>query len=250
MKSSAAARQVEQALESGELKEGSPAYQAYSDAFSAHLRSRVAVNQGRDGAASRAALDAKRDMNRAARLVKEQKRAKPALSVQETNARIDHDLREVNPRWSRFDPAYSNNCTSVVQAYELRRRGQEVQAGPVEGDEEKGRSMSSMENTWDTKFTLALSSGDDMGDGGQVEIEKAFAEPGSRGIIAVMWKSGGAHVFNVENVGGTVRFVDGQRTPPRTDASMHFSRSEMTFYMRLDDKPTPPARATAPFLQS
>ncbi|MFJ2217887.1 toxin glutamine deamidase domain-containing protein [Streptomyces sp. NPDC101062] len=80
-------------------------------------------------------------------------------------------------------------------------------------------------------------------------MEEAFKEPGSRGVVYVAWRSGGAHVFNVENVDGTVRFVDGQPNPPVTKAGWYFRRSLLTRWVRLDDKPTPAPDATARYLE-
>jgi hypothetical protein len=45
------------------------------------------------------------------------------------------------------------------------------------------------------------------------------------------------HVFNVENVRGTVRFVDGQ--VGRTDVGGYFAVGKNTMYMRTDDLPRP-----------
>jgi hypothetical protein len=104
-----------------------------------------------------------------------------------------------------------------------------------------GRPLSAIERTWGVKFKP----------GTKADIEQAFSEPGSRGVVYIQWKPPfqGAHVFNVENVGGEVRFVDGQPHPPLTDASLHFARGHNTAYVRLDDKPTPPADATKPYLE-
>jgi hypothetical protein len=120
-----------------------------------------------------------------------------------------------------------------------------VQAGPLEehlwfsegGD--GGRSLGVIEGPWGRKFTP----------GTKAEIEQAFKEPGSRGSVAIRWPDGSGHVFSVENVGGQVRFVDGQPTPPLTDVSHYFNEGHSTAYVRLDDLPTPPESATKPYLE-
>lgn len=99
--------------------------------------------------------------------------------------------------------------------------------------------MEAIERPWGRKFT----------DGTKAEIEDAFRDPGTRGIVYIRWHSGGAHVFNVENVGGKVRFVDGQPTPPVMDASNYFKLGSNTKYLRLDDLRTADPRATKPYLE-
>jgi hypothetical protein len=150
---------------------------------------------------------------------------------------IDRALEKVNPRWEQGKSAYGENCTGVVQAYELRRRGFDAQAGPLEKELRSdegglgGRTAAAIEKPWGRNFTTAT----------KQEIDKAFEDPGSRGIVRISWNYPlrGAHVFNVENVGGEVRYVDGQPTPPQSDASRYFNVGGDTAYIRTDDLPTP-----------
>jgi transcription antitermination factor NusG len=151
------------------------------------------------------------------------------------NQKIDSILDRLNPQFDRSKSAYSENCTGVVQAYELQRRGTNAQPLPLETplrtDEggPGGRPLGSIEAPWGDRFKP----------GGRTEIEKAFSEPGSRGVVYIQWKMGGAHVFNVENIEGTVRFVDGQPTPARKDASKYFDVGFNTHYLRLDTVKNP-----------
>jgi hypothetical protein len=170
------------------------------------------------------------------------------VAEQKVDREIDQTLDKVNPQFDRTKSAYSENCTGVVQANELRRRGSEVEAGPLEKhlrtDEggPGGRLLEVIQKPWDRSFTP----------GTKAEIEEAFKQPGSRGVVFIAWSGpgGGGHVFNVENVGGKVRFVDGQPTPPVSDASHYFNVGHDTRYVRLDDRATPPESATKPYLES
>jgi hypothetical protein len=67
------------------------------------------------------------------------------------------------------------------------------------------------------------------------EIVRAFKKfgPGARGIVAVLWRFGGGHVFNLENVGGKVQFVDPQTGEP--DVTRYFDHAEWAAYVRVDD---------------
>lgn len=141
------------------------------------------------------------------------------------------DLRKVNPNFDPSNPAYAANCVNVVQAYELRRRGMDVEATglPEEMWQNGGRPLSDLTDTWGRGFT----SGD------QADIEHAFQDfgPGSRGVVYLEWKNGGGHVFNVENIGGKVYFVDAQNNT--IDASKYFQNGVDPQYVRLDDLPAP-----------
>jgi hypothetical protein len=169
------------------------------------------------------------------------------LAEKKIHTEVNEALEKVNPKFDVARSAYSENCTGVVQANELRRRGEDAEAGPLEKhlrtDEggPGGRSLSTIEKAWGGKFVP----------GTKAEIEEAFKQPGSRGIVYIAWNGpgGGAHVFNVENVGGKVRYVDGQPTPPTRDASHYFALGRATKYLRVDDRPTPSSSAIDPYLE-
>jgi hypothetical protein len=170
----------------------------------------------------------------------------PVKEAAATNHAIDRILAKINPEFKPKESAYSENCTSVVQTYEMRRRGPagvDLTAGPLEPHLRTdhggpgGRPLSAIEQPWGGKFRA----------GSKTDIEQAFSDPGSRGVVFIQWNTGGGHVFNVENVGGTVRFVDGQPIPPVTDASYYFNLGRTTGYIRLDDLPIPPFTAIEKF---
>ncbi|MCU1648287.1 MAG: hypothetical protein JWN03_8562 [Nocardia sp.] len=165
-----------------------------------------------------------------------------------TNAEVDRVLGEVNTKFDPKQSAYAENCTSCVQAYEIRRRGlagPDLTASPLEkplrSDEggPGGRPISEVSQAWGGQWQA----------GTRAEIEAAFSEPGSRGTVFITWKSGGGHVFTVENVGGTVRFLDSQPTPPVLDAANYFDHGGNTQYIRLDDKPTPPFASVEKYVE-
>ncbi|MFI5748883.1 toxin glutamine deamidase domain-containing protein [Streptomyces sp. NPDC051644] len=231
---SAAARAVEKAISQNEINVHSDAYATYRQARTAADMGRTAALAGDNDAAAQWALRAKQNMQRAAQQVAEASKRKDR--IEETNGLIEVALERVNPKYEPGNHDYTHNCSNVVQAYELRRRGRDVQAGP-----RTEFPNSVMEATWGGKYHYV-----EPGlDHGRSAVEAVFSEPGSRGIVYVAWKTGSAHVFNVENVGGRVRFVDGQPTPHVTDASHYFALSKMCGYLRIDDKPTPPLESLA-----
>ncbi|MFI1312888.1 toxin glutamine deamidase domain-containing protein [Streptomyces albidoflavus] len=242
---SAAARTYRQALDDGGIDYGGGAWRAHERARSSADRARAAAEAGDHEAAERAALDAKNQMNHAAFLARfdGQGRVARAAEARRTTKQVDKALADANPKYQAGVRAYSHNCTHVSQAYELRRRGLDVQAAP---DTTGGRNYMEYSEPWGgwRKFTHCSSAPDV----GRSQVERAFAEPGSRGIVRVRWKNGGGHAFNVENVGGKVRFIDAQPNPPVTDASHYFSHATESGFLRLDDKPTPSKEALKSFI--
>ncbi|MFF9785645.1 toxin glutamine deamidase domain-containing protein [Streptomyces nigrescens] len=243
---SAAAKAYRQAVDDGEVDYGGAAWAAHRRAESSAARARFAAAIGDHDRAERAALDAKNAMNHAARIARfhtQSKRAR-AADARRANKGVEQALQKSNPKYYPGVRAYSHNCTHVAQAYELRRRGMDVEAAP---DKTGGRSVYDYSQPWGglQQYTECDNSAPDVG---RSEVERAFAEPGSRGLVRVRWKNGGGHAFNVENVDGTVRFIDAQPTPPVTDASHYFSLAESSGFIRLDDKPTPHKQSLASFI--
>ncbi|WP_431954009.1 toxin glutamine deamidase domain-containing protein [Nocardia lijiangensis] len=171
-----------------------------------------------------------------------------AKAAFKTNSAIDRTLAKVNPRYREkgTGSAYSDNCTSCVVAYEMKRRGLPgagYAAGPLEEYLRRenlgpgGRPIQVLQSLFGAKFKA----------GNRQAIESAFSKNGSRGIVYIEWKDGGAHVFSVENVAGVVRFVDSQPTPVLLDASHYFGLGS-TAYMRVDNLPTPKWSGLARFI--
>ncbi|MCX4784117.1 MULTISPECIES: toxin glutamine deamidase domain-containing protein [unclassified Streptomyces] len=243
---SAAAKNYRQALDDGEVDHGGAAWRAHQRAQSSADRARAAAEEGDHEGAERAALDAKNAMNHAARLARSRTQSAAARAKEERrdSKGVDQALHAANPKYQPHVRAYSHNCTHVAQTYELRRRGLDVEAAP---DTTGGRSVLEYSEPWGgvEKFTFCDTNARDVG---RSEVERAFAEPGSRGLVRVRWKNGGGHAFSVENVGGKVRFIDAQPNPPVTDASHYFSLAESSGFIRLDDKPTPSRKALSRFI--
>ncbi|MFE9575268.1 toxin glutamine deamidase domain-containing protein [Nocardia sp. NPDC006044] len=160
-----------------------------------------------------------------------------ASSAQQTNSDIDKCLVMVNPGFDRHDPQWANNCAVVATTYELRRRGEDVIAGPAPLTVRSGVPHVVTEMAWGRGFTTVMS---------RERLLTAFSEPGSRGIVIADWPPehrldrGASHLFNVEHVHGAgVRFVDGQPNPPLVDASEHVRNAAALRYLRVDDLRAP-----------
>lgn len=173
----------------------------------------------------------KQVLEQAKKLLKLARKVGAKRAARKVEKQIAADLKRVNPSFDLNTPHYSANCTHCVQAYELRRRGIDVEATalPDKFHPWRGRPLADVENTWGRKFTP----------GSQADIEKAFDSfgPGSRGVVSIRWPNGGGHVFNVENVGGRVRFIDGQNAGQ--DVTEYFAQGHSPSFVRLDDIPMP-----------
>lgn len=139
---------------------------------------------------------------------------------------------------------FANNCMSASFAYELRRRGFDVEAGLVDtiSHDEIAAAMniSSLEyseeqvlNSVPPKtFEELLERMEEMG-------------PGARGFCMIEWKVPGGHICSFEvNAKGEVVFVDAQtgvssKTPGIKDADnpAEYHKSASKYYiLRTDDK--------------
>jgi hypothetical protein len=143
-------------------------------------------------------------------------------------------LWKVNPNFDPRNIQFSANCPHTVTAYELSRRGIDVEAAPLP---EKywpaaGRPLGELEEVWGRKVSL----------GGKADIDKSFTDPGSRGVVGIRFRNGGAHLFSWENVDGKIRYFDTQNGV--SDAEHYFGQQRpgtVVSYMRLDDLPMPHA---------
>ena len=178
---------------------------------------------------------------------------KKVLTKQDNNAKIDivesalgisksapmsieNAVKGANPNYN-VDRKYRVNCQRCVQAYELRRRGYNVEALP----KPKGRSYISWGNECFIDSKTALSDRADsffeMRQYKQDIFDKLADSPdGSRHVIYAQWKRGGAHVFVAEKENGVIKFVDPQSG--KMDCSSHFDNAADGKYgiFRLDDK--------------
>lgn len=127
-----------------------------------------------------------------------------------------------------MDP-YDFNCAHCVQAYELARRGVPVEATGLPTEYfpgvigTGGWNLSEVEKAWGVTFQQAAPK----------QIVRAFQEAGlgARGFVAVLWRFGGGHLFNVENA-GQVQFVDPQTGD--ADVAHYFQLAEWSAFARSD----------------
>lgn len=152
---------------------------------------------------------------------------------------IDQLLQETNPNYQN-DRSYRVNCQRCVYAAELAQRGYDVEALPKVNSAtdpfNNGMWMHGFEGqTWESNLgsrakAVELSINDRMGNWGD----------GSRAIVYVAWKDGGAHVFNVNREKGNTIAFDAQ-TGKRVDLGRYLSDAKPTKTMlsRVDNLTKP-----------
>ena len=143
---------------------------------------------------------------------------KEALGTKGRPMGMERALSGANPYYSGNYREYSENCQRAVVAYELRRRGYDVIAQPTFKNDvlpSMGRWQGSFQGA--KRESIGASTTAKARDNLRQKMQSYG--PGSRAIVGVNWKSGGGHVFNVENVGGRIHYIDAQtgvRYNPKT----------------------------------
>lgn len=131
------------------------------------------------------------------------------------NHDIDTDVKASNPHYSE-GLKYQDNCQRCVWAYEMRRRGYDVEALPSLADSDTLPYMMNPRG-----WPEVLKNGRDeliipegrTGKAIKKNIEHQMEEwgDGSRAIVRVRWKEDDSgHVFIAEQVDGNTRFIDPQ----------------------------------------
>lgn len=173
--------------------------------------------------------------------------AKPPTTDRMRSMGIDlespaNDLRAANPNYNQ-GRQYQVNCTNCVSAYELRRRGFNVQAAPLE-TLTGGRALSEWGKWWGLKPSDLLA-----GKMTVLQMKRKLLKEwpeGARGAVTVVWKGrrSGSHIFTVEKRDGELVFLDPQTGKELGDGSSYWDRAQNHVYVfRLDDlTPTPDAR--------
>lgn len=212
-------------------------------------------------------------------LPKPQTPADPLPNVRRSTGRdLAADIAAINPNW-RAGRQWQINCTRCAAAIELRARLYDVTAEP-KPESVRDNGYASILSRWlspdgtaagqggglqatrssnPADEALGMSSGSRVWDylpakgRGATNHAKAAADAavaewgdGARGFITVEWSKkagGGAHIFNVENRGGKIVYLDGQSN--QVDAADHWDRIKSTAnscrIVRTDDL-TPTAR--------
>lgn len=132
-----------------------------------------------------------------------------ALGKQGKPYSVTNALKNVNPNYSRRYSDYSENCQRCVIAYEMRRRGYDVTALPTYQGDILPYGTRDGYARWMGAFRGARAEnvGATTSKKVQANLETKMKSwgAGSRGIVRIP-----GHVFNVENQGGRIIYVEAQ----------------------------------------
>lgn len=156
---------------------------------------------------------------------------------------VDDDVKAANPHYSE-GLKYQDNCQRCVWAYEMRRRGYDVEALPSLTNSDTLPYMMNPRG-WpevikNGRNELIIPEGR-TGKAIKKNIENQMEEwgDGSRAIVRVRWQKGDSgHVFIAEQVDGKTRFVDPQSG--EKDVTYYFNsgniKASRTRLLRTDKK--------------
>lgn len=145
---------------------------------------------------------------------------------------IDDAQSGTNPNFRKLT-GYDINCQRCVVAYEMRRRGYDVEALPRANNE----GNYSWRRGFEGQRWLRLGARRYQQSIDLLESEVKSWGDGARGIVYVQWNQSSAHVFNVENRKGVVVYVDGQTNNKNYSADVHMrgSMPTKTMVSRVDN---------------
>lgn len=152
---------------------------------------------------------------------------KEALGIKGTPMRLGEALIYTNKKFSEDYAEFSLNCQRCVIAYELRRRGYDVEALPTYKNDKltKIAYVDTQKGTYEGAWKGAFQHGktENVGvPGSNSKAEKSVIDNiekkmkqygnGSRAVVQVFYRKRGegGHVFNVENQGGRIVYVEAQ----------------------------------------
>ena len=174
-----------------------------------------------------------------------------ALGEKGKSFSVADSTMEANPYYSRNFAAYSENCQRVVVAYEMRRRGYDVDALPTyNGDTLPrvayiDRSKNLFRGRWTGAFRDAKVESVGV-PGNNARAENAVIQNiadkmrsygnGARAVVQIFYRGGGGHVFNVENDGGRIVYAEAQaRYMKDIAATMKHVKTESVNLVRTDN---------------
>ena len=146
----------------------------------------------------------------------------------------NEDMAACNRKYSKGG-VYKNNCISCALAYDMRRRGYDVESAPIDTTSAVNGSL---------PVQLGFYKGEKL-EAFQVPSDdeaaiKQFSDrilkygDGSRGLLRIRWKNGDGHAAIWEVSGDTVVIRDPQNNTI-VDLSDYLRRAKTFYYFRTDN---------------
>ena len=158
----------------------------------------------------------------------------PTLNRKRSSTSPNEDMAACNPKYSKGG-VYKNNCISCALAYDLRRRGYDVESMPIDTTSAtngslpvqlgfyKGEKLETFEIPNDREVAMKQFSNRILKYG-----------DGSRGMLRIRWKNGDGHAAIWEVSGNDVVIRDPQNNTI-VDLSDYVNRAKTFYYFRTDN---------------
>ena len=139
-----------------------------------------------------------------------------------------------NPKYSKGG-VYKNNCISCALAYDLRRRGYDVESVGVDTTKAANGSLPVQLGFYKGEKLQSF----DVPDDPNVAMKRFIKSllrygNGSRGMLRIRWKNGDGHVVIWEVDGDSVVIRDPQNNTI-VDLSDYMKRAKTLYYFRTDN---------------
>ena len=158
----------------------------------------------------------------------------PNLKRKTTETNQNEDMAACNPKYSKGG-VYKNNCISCALAYDMRRRGYDVESAPIDTTSATNGSLPVQLGFYKGEKLEVFEVPKDL-----YAATKQFSNQilkygdGSRGILRVRWKNGDGHAAIWEVDGDSVVIRDPQNNTI-VDLSDYVSRAKTFYYFRIDN---------------
>lgn len=146
----------------------------------------------------------------------------------------NEDMAACNPKYSKGG-VYKNNCISCALAYDMRRRGYDVEAMPIDTTRATNGSLPVQLGFYKDKKLEIFEVPEDP-DIAMKQFTNRILKygDGSRGMLRIRWKNGDGHAVIWEIDGDSVIIRDPQNNT-MVDLSDYVSRAKTFYYFRTDD---------------
>lgn len=144
------------------------------------------------------------------------------------------DMAACNPKYSKGG-VYKNNCISCALAYDMRRRGYDVEAMPIDTTSATNGSLPVQLDFYKGEKLEVFEVPKDL-----YVATKQFSNQiikygdGSRGMLRIRWKNGDGHAVIWEVDGNSVIVRDPQNNTI-VDLSDYMRRAKTFYYFRTDN---------------
>ena len=158
----------------------------------------------------------------------------PNLKRKTTETNQNEDMAACNPKYLKGG-VYKNNCISCALAYDMRRRGYDVESAPIDTTSATNGSLPVQLGFYkgEKLETYEVPNDPDVAVKQFTKNIVSYGD-GSRGMLRIRWKNGDGHAAVWEVDGDSVIVRDPQNNTI-VDLSDYMCRAKTFYYFRTDN---------------